>query len=348
MNRVFDMEEFPQGEMPQEDHFILKEEPVPEPGEGEVVVKTLFLRMDPGSRSKMVPPEESPYEDTWVGDEPVSSGGIGEVIGSKHPEFSEGNIVEGRFRWADYDLFSGDELDPVSVDNAPIQAKLHALGHTGRTAYFGMTEIGRPEEGETVVVSSAAGSVGSVAAQIAKIHGCRVVGIAGSDEKVRHITDELGLDAGINYKDTQDMEAALADSCPEGIDIYYDNVGGEIADAAMRNLNKFGRVVQCGRTSLINSEGGAVPTGPRHEGIYIKKRARREGFVVYDYADRFDEANEQLKAWYDENKLRYKETVTEGLENAPQAFFGLFESKNIGKQLVASQSGLEFASGSLN
>jgi NADPH-dependent curcumin reductase CurA len=328
------MVSFPAGETPTERHFELLEEPVPEPGNGEVLVRTLYLRMDPGSRSKMVPPEESPYEDTWVGDEPVSSGGIGEVVDSKDPKFSQGEFVIGRLRWADYDLIPGDDLERVDGENAPIQAKLHALGHTGRTAYFGMTEIGRPEAGDTVVVSAAAGAVGSVAAQIAKMHGCRVVGIAGSRAKVNHLTDELGLDAGINYNTADSVADAVGEACPNGVDVYYDNVGGELADAVISHLAMHGVIVQCGRTSLINQEGGETPTGPRYEGMYIKKRARREGFVVYDYADRYPEAEAKLAEWYREGDLSFRETVTEGLEHTPEAFFGLFTGENIGKQLV--------------
>jgi len=334
VTRKWDMTEFPAGVTPTAEHFELLETPIPDPGDGEVLVRTLYLRMDPGIRSKMVPPEESPYEDTWVGDEPVSSGAMGEVVESNDSAFSPGDIVIGRLEWADYDALPGDELEHVEVENAPIQAKLHALGHTGRTAYFGMTEIGRPEEDDTVVVSAAAGAVGSVAAQIARIRGCRVVGIAGSDRKVDHLTDEFGLDAGINYKTTDDLESDIAESCPDGVDVYYDNVGGELADAVIANLAMHGVIVQCGRTSLINREGGEMPMGPRYEGMYIKKRARREGFVVYDYADRYSEAEEKLEEWYLDGELTYRETITEGLENTPEAFFGLFTGENIGKQLV--------------
>lgn len=335
VNRVWDMVTFPAGETPTEEHFELLEEPVPDPGPDEVLVKTLYLRMDPGSRSKMVPPEESPYEDTWVGDEPISSGAIGEVVESNHDSFAPGDIVIGRFDWADYSVRAGDDVEQVSTDDdIPIQAKLHALGHTGRTAYFGMTEIGRPEAGDTVVVSAAAGAVGSVAAQIARIRGCHVIGIAGSDTKTDYLTDELGLDAGINYKTEDDLSEAIAEVCPDGVDVYYDNVGGELSDAVISQIAMNGVVVQCGRVALINQEGGETPTGPRYEGLYIKKRMRREGFVVYDYEDRYDEAEAKLNQWYRDGELTYRETIVDGLENTPEAFFGLFTGENIGKQLV--------------
>lgn len=332
--RVIDMSGFPEGGVPAEAQFEISTEPIPEPAGGEVLARTLYLRMDPGARSKMVPPEESPYEDTWVGDEPVNSGGLGEVVESNHPDVSVGDVVMGRFRWAEYDVLDGDEAETVAPEHAPIQARLHVLGHTGRTAYFGLTDIGDPSEGETLVVSAAAGSVGSVAAQLGKIYSCRVVGIAGSDEKVAHLVDELNLDAAINYADVADLRAKIADVCPEGVDIYFDNVGGEISDAVFNEMNIFGRIVQCGRVALINAEGGETPQGPRHEGLFIKKRVRREGFVVYDYEDRYADADRNLAMWHREGKLRYRETIVEGLENAPEAFIGLFEGENVGKLLV--------------
>ena len=335
-NRVFEIVKYPEGETPDRDCFELQEEPIPElTDDGQVLVRALYLRMDPGSRSKMIPPEDSPYDDSWAGTESVSSGGIGEVVESTHPDYSVGDIVSGRHRWADYDVLTDDDdLKAVDLDTAPIRTTLHVLGHTGRVAYVGLTEIADLQEGETVVVSSAAGSVGSIASQIAKIYDCRVIGIAGTDDKIDYLVNELGIDEGINYKTTDDIQEDLAELCHDSVDVYFDNVGGEISDAVMNEMNTHGRIVQCGRIALINAEGGDRPTGPRHEGLYIKKRLRREGFVVDDHEELYPEAESKLEEWYTNDRLQHRETIVEGLENTPDAFVGLFEGDDLGKTLV--------------
>lgn len=316
---------------PTVDQFTVTEGSVPEPSDGEVLIRTLYLRIDPGTRARMQPPEAVPHLDPIGVGEPISGGAIGEVIVSNHPAFDPGDIVEGTVAWAEVDVIPGDGLRTVEFTSAPPRAVLGALGHSGRTAYFGLLDVGAPEAGETVVTSAAAGSVGSVAAQIAAIEGCRSVGICGSAEKVDYLEEELGLDAGIDYSAVEDLRAALAEACPEGVDVYFDCVAGEISDTVVRQMNERGRIVQCGRIATINED---EPTGPRDEGLFISKRLRKEGFVVYDYADRYDEAEANLERWFERGELTYRETISEGLETAPEVFVGLFEGKNIGKQLV--------------
>jgi NADPH-dependent curcumin reductase CurA len=203
---------------------------------------------------------------------------------------------------------------------------------TGMTAYTALTQIGKPKTGETIVVSGAAGAVGSTVGQIGKILGCRVVGIAGSDEKVEMLKTKFGFDAAINYNTTKDMNKAIAEACPKGVDIYFDNVGGPISDAVHRNINQFGRIIVCGAISMYNAT--EIPTGPRVEGFLIKKSALMQGFIVSDFADKFAEGAKQLGQWLKEGKLTYEETVVEGFDAIPEAFIGLFTGKNKGKMIV--------------
>ena len=213
-----------------------------------------------------------------------------------------------------------------------MSAYLGVLGLTGITAYVGLLKIGEPKEGETILISGASGAVGSVVGQIAKIKGCKVVGIAGSDEKIKLLQDTFGFDAGINYKTTENMRKAIKEACPNGVDVYFDNVGGEILDAAMANMNRFGRVVNCGAISLYNET--EQPTGPRLETSLVKKSLKMQGFIARDYQDDFKEIVPQLATWLNEDKLTYEETIVEGFENIPQAFIDLFDGKNKGKMVV--------------
>ncbi|MDY6817109.1 MAG: NADP-dependent oxidoreductase [Halobacteriales archaeon] len=314
---------------PTVDDFELETAPIPEPHHDELLVRTLYMSVDPYMRGRMRDSES--YAEPWSVGDVMSAGVVGEVIESKHDAYDVGDIVTDRGEWGEYSLLDGDAVMPVDPDHAPISTALGVLGMPGRTAYFGLLEVGDPSPGETVVVSGAAGAVGSVVGQIAKLGGCEVVGIAGSDGKTAWLTDELGFDAAINYA-TEDVGARLDATCPDGIDLYFDNVGGEITDAVLDRLALRGRVAVCGQIALYNEEG--TPTGPRHLSKLISKRARIEGFLVSDYADRYADANAQLGEWVSSGAIDYRETVTEGLENAPEAFIGLFEGENIGKQLV--------------
>ncbi|HEX7063767.1 MAG TPA: NADP-dependent oxidoreductase [Bacillales bacterium] len=323
------LEERPKG-MPDDSNFKFEEIPTPEPKEGEVSLRTLYLSVDPYMRGRMNAGKSyvAPFE---VG-KAISGGAVAEVTESNHPGFSKGDMVLGNLDWQRYSKADGNHLRKIDPNAIPVTAALGAAGMPGITAYFGLLDIGKPQEGETVVVSGAAGAVGTVVGQIAKLKGCRVVGIAGSEEKITYITEELGFDAGINYKTTDDMNQVLKDTCPDGVDIYYDNVGGEISDAVMRRINKYARIVICGQIALYNLE--KPDYGPRVQVQLIQKSALMKGFTVGDYQDRQKEAASALGKWISEGKITYRENIVEGFENTLKAFFGLFHGENIGKQLV--------------
>lgn len=327
-NRRYVLAKRPDG-VPDRETFELEETAVPEPETGQVLVRTVYLSVDPYMRDRMRAGES--YAEPWAVGEPMKAAVVGRVAESQHSQWSEGDYVTSELDWADYTVVDGTELHPVDPDLAPLSTNLGVLGMPGRTAYFGLLEEGQPTPGETVVVSGAAGAVGSTVVQIASLAGCRVVGFAGSDAKVEYL-QEIGADAAINYKQTDDYRGALEDSAPEGIDVYFDNVGGPITDAVFTKLNTDARVAVCGQIAHYNEEG--VVTGPRKLPQLIPTRATVSGLLVSDYAPRFEEATQQLGQWVAAGDLAYRETVTEGLENAPDAFLGLFEGENIGKQLV--------------
>ena len=328
-NRVFTLAKRPEGK-PNRDTFELVERDVPEPGPGEARVRTLYLSVDPYMRDRMRAGES--YAEPWGVGDPLEGGVVGEVVADNGTEFEAGDVVAGNLRWADFSTAAGPDLQRVDPDLAPISTALGVLGMPGRTAYFGTREVAQPDAGDTFVVTGAAGAVGSVAGQVAKLQGARVVGFAGSAEKVSFLEDDLGFDAGINYKETDDYRAALAEAAPGGVDAYFDNVGGPITDAVFTQLNVDARVAVCGQISQYNAE--ELPTGPRKLGQLIQKRATVEGFLIQDFAPRFEQATRQLGRWVQNGDITYRETVTEGLEHAPEAFLGLFEGENIGKQLV--------------
>ncbi|MEF8813487.1 MAG: NADP-dependent oxidoreductase [Halovenus sp.] len=327
-NRVFLLAERPTGR-PDDDTFELAEQPVPEPGAGEALVRTLYLSVDPYMRGRMRAGDS--YVDSWDIGEPLQGSVVGEVVESNGSGFEPGDVVTGNLEWADYATAPGPELTAVDPDRAPISTSLGVLGMPGNTAYFGVQAVTEPKAGETFVVTGAAGAVGSVAGQIAKLDGARVVGFAGSDEKVEFI-EELGFDVGINYKTTDDYGAALDDAAPDGVDAYFDNVGGEITDAVFPRLNVDARVGVCGQISLYNAT--EAPTGPRKLMTLVLSSATVEGFRVGDFSERFEASTRQLGEWVQSGDIQYRQTVTEGLENAPDAFIGLFDGENIGKQLV--------------
>ncbi|MFD1640524.1 NADP-dependent oxidoreductase [Halohasta litorea] len=327
--REWHLAERPQGE-PDSDCFELEEAEVPEPAPGELLVRVNYLSVDPYMRGRMSAGES--YAEPWEVGDVLKGGIVGEVVESNSEAYSEGDLVTGEGRWGEYSLLDASEVAPVDPAVADQPAYLGTLGMPGRTAYFGLLEVGEPKPGDTVVVSGAAGAVGSVVGQIAKLNGCRVVGFAGSDEKTDWLTEDLGYDAAINYKTTDDYGEALAEAAPEGVDVYFDNVGGPITDAVFTQLNLDARVAVCGQIAHYNAE--SVPTGPRKLPQIIAPRAKVQGLLVSDFVTRFGEASEQLGEWVASDELTHRETIVEGLENAPDAFLGLFSGDNIGKQVV--------------
>lgn len=315
--------------VPDSSTFTIVKTDIPIPKENEVLVRSHYLSVDPYMRGRMnnIKSYAKPFQ---VG-EPLTGDSIGEVISSNHPDFSTGELVTGTFDWADYSIVEGSELQKIPP-GAPLTSHLHVTGMTGLTAYFGLLDIGKPKPGETVVVSGAAGAVGMVVGQIAKIKGCRVVGIAGSDKKIAFLKEELGFDEVINYKKVQDIAQELQTVCPNGIDIYYDNVGGKISDAAITLLNFHGRVPLCGQISMLNSENSEM--GPRLFTHIVRRSILLKGFIYSDYKEHFEDGRKELAQWLNEGKIKYKENIVEGLENAPDAFLGLFRGENLGKQMV--------------
>lgn len=329
MNNVILLKKRPAGK-PSLNDFEFTEIAMPQPGEGEILLKTKYVSVDPYLRGRMR--DEKSYIPPFEIGKPLESGIIAEVVESNNKNFQKGDFVNGMLPWKKFQTSNGNGLNKVDNEKAPLKAYLGILGLTGITAYLGLKKIGKLEKGETLLVSGAAGAVGSVAGQIGKIKGCRVVGIAGSDEKIERIQEKFGFDAGINYNKANDMKQAIADACPDGVDVYFDNVGGEILDAALANMNKFGRIINCGAISLYNKT--ETQTGPRVEPLLIKNSILMQGFIVRDFVKDFGPAQNQLAKWMEQDKLSYLETVVEGFENIPQAFIDLFEGKNKGKMIV--------------
>lgn len=318
--------------VPDKTAFKFNEIETPKPKDGQVLLKSIYVSVDPGMRGFMDEGDDDDRGNKYELGKPITSRSVAQVIDSKSKKFAKGDIVYGRLQWKKFQTFEAEKLEKVDADLAPISTALSILGVTGLAAYFGLEKIGKLQKGETVVVSGAAGSVGSVAAQIAKLNGCNVIGIAGSKEKIDYLENDLGIDKGINYKETENMVKALRDACPKGIDVFFDNVGGEIADAVMQLINKNARIVICGQIAEYNQ--GNPLKGPRPQHTLIKNSARMEGFVVFDFKDEFENAKRKLAEWYNDDKLKYRENVLEGFENIPTAFIGLFSGDNIGKQLV--------------
>lgn len=316
--------------MPDESNFQFIEENVPELQDGEVLIRSLYLSVDPYMRGRMSDAKSyaKPYE---VG-QPFKGGGVGKVIESKNSRFEAGQYVDGLMEWAEYNVSDGSGLRRLNPELAPVTTALHVLGMPGLTAYFGLLYIGEPKEGETVVVSGASGAVGTVVGQIAKLKGCRVVGIAGGDDKCAYLTEELGFDAAINYKTADNLRKALKEACPNGVDVYFDNVGGTVSDAVMSLINFQSRTAICGQISQYNAD--KPPIGPRVAGQLLTTSSLMKGFIVSDYAQHNKEALTQLTQWVREGKIKYRETIVEGFDNTVDAFLGLFRGDNIGKQLV--------------
>lgn len=329
-NRQWVLRKRPVGEVSEGD-LELVDAPKPEAGDGEILIRTIYLSLDPTNRIWMsdmdqyMPPVE-------IGDV-MRGGSLGVVEQSKNPDFAEGDIVvPGLGGWQDYVVSDGTGVTKIpSGLGIPLDAFMSVLGATGMTAYFGLLDIGQPKPGETVVVSAAAGAVGSTVGQIAKLKGCRVVGIAGSDDKCKWVVDELGFDACINYKKENVLEA-LRRECPDGIDVDFENVGGEILDAILTLINQNARIALCGLISTYNAEGD-VP-GPYMFRNILMKRVTVKGFIIIDYLDRFAEGQAEMGQWLAEGKLKYRTDIVDGLENAPSAMKRLFTGENTGKLLV--------------
>jgi NADPH-dependent curcumin reductase CurA len=316
--------------LPRPTDFRLVDEPIPEPGPGQFLVRGRYLSLDPYMRGRMsdAPSYARPVQ---VG-EVMTGAVVGEIVRSQHPGFAVGELVEDRVGWQEYGLSDGREARRVDPALGPISTALGVLGMPGLTAYFGLLEVGQPRPGETVVVSAASGAVGAVVGQIAKLAGCRAVGIAGGPAKVDYVVKELGFDAAIDYKAGADLGPALRAACPRGIDVYFDNVGGRITEAVSRQVNLFARIAVCGLISQYNLEAPEV--APRNERFVLMNRVRIQGFIVSDFYGRREPALRQLAEWVREGKLKYREDVVDGLENAPAAFIGMLQGKNFGKQLV--------------
>lgn len=316
--------------MPTKDNFEFKETEVPTVKDGEVLLKGFFYSVDPYMRGRMN--EGKSYVAPFKVGEPLSGGVIAEVIESKSSDFKKGDKVQANLPWKKEMMAKAEDLQKIDDSIAPASYYLGILGMTGLTAYFGLLDIGKPKKGETVVISGAAGAVGSVVGQIAKIKGCQVVGIAGSDAKIKMLKEKFGFDAGINYKSTDDMKAAVAKACPDGVDIYYDNVGGPISDAVIANINFHARIPLCGQISLYNAT--ETPTGPRLQPMLLTRSVLMQGFIVGNYSDRFSEGSKQLAQWVKDGKLTFEETIVEGFDKLPEAFIGLFHGENKGKMVV--------------
>jgi NADPH-dependent curcumin reductase CurA len=328
-NRAIHLASRPVG-LPTDDDWELAEEPVGEPGEGEVLVEVTHVSLDPAMRGWIS--EAASYARPVGIGEVMRAIGVGRVGASRDERFAEGDHVSGLFGVQQFAVVAGDALQKIDPNVAPLPAWLGVLGMPGLTAYFGLLDIGRPEPGQTVVVSGAAGAVGSLVGQIAKLQGARAVGIAGGPEKCAYLTAELGFDAAIDYKN-EDVGQALRDACPDGIDVYFDNVGGEILDAALARLAFNARVVICGAISQYNSTERM--RGPSNYMSLLVNHASMTGFLVFHYASRYAEGARQMGEWVAAGKLQAKEDVVSGIEQFPQALLKLFEGTNDGKLVLA-------------
>jgi len=333
MNRALVLQQRPHG-APDADTFRMTETPVPQVQEGQVLLRTLYLSLDPYMRGR-ISAAKSYAASVELGAVMVG-GTVSRVEASRHPDFQAGQLVLGYSGWQDYALSDGAGLNKLDDDPRLASRALGVLGMPGFTAYMGLLDIGQPRPGETVVVAAASGAVGSLVGQIAKIKGARAVGIAGGADKCRYVVDELGFDACIDHR-APDFAAQLAAACPDGIDVYFENVGGAVFDAVLPLLNTKARIPVCGLIADYNATG--LPDGPDRLGLLARtiltKRIRMQGFIIFDdYAPRYGEFHDQMRSWLDEGKIKFREDIVEGLENAPQAFIGLLEGKNFGKLII--------------
>ena len=316
----------PPGE-PSESDFALEEVPIPEIGPGQVLVRVLYLSLDPYMRGRMR--DVASYAPPVGLGEVMTGGTVGQVVASNHPGLQVGDIVEDRLGWQEYGVGGGASMRKIDPSLAPISTANGILGMPGMTAYCGLFEVGMPKVGETVVVSAASGAVGQVVGQLARLAGCRVVGIAGGPTKCDFVRDELGFDACIDYKAVVDLGAALESACPDGIDVYFDNVGGPISDAVMLQLNMWARIVLCGAISQYNAAEPEM--APRLPAFFVGRKVTMRGFIVSDFAPKYEPARRIMGKLVREGQLKYREDIIDGLENAPRAFIGLLRGENFGK-----------------
>jgi NADPH-dependent curcumin reductase CurA len=328
INHLVQLAAYPEGE-PKASDFELVEEPVPEPQHGQVLVRNIYLSVDPYMRGRMR--DQESYVPPYSLHEPIEGGCVGQVVESRHSALNKGDYVLGGKGWREWYTESPDALQRVDPERAPLSAYLGVMGMPGMTAYVGFLNVGRPEKGDTVFVSGAAGAVGSVVCQIARIKGCRVVGAAGSDRKTEWLRDRAGVDVQLNYK-TCDIAEELAQHCPDGLNIYYDNVGGKMLDQALAAMAQGGRIVLCGMISQYNAKRGM--RGPSNLFMAISKRLRLQGFIVWDFEEQRDSFVDDMSRWIAEGSVVWEETVVDGIDKAADAFMGLFEGNNLGKMLV--------------
>jgi NADPH-dependent curcumin reductase CurA len=319
----------PKGE-PTLDNFRIESIELPELRDGEVLLQGQYYSVDPYMRGRMN--DAKSYTPPFQVGLAIEGGVVAKVLASKADNFKEGDTVTGRLPWSVQAVVPAKALLKIDTSIAPASYYLGVLGMPGLTAYFGLMDIGKPKAGETVVVSGAAGAVGLIVGQIARIQGCRVIGIAGSDEKVNLLTEDYGFDGAINYKTTSNLKKAITQLCPDGVDIYFDNVGGEISDAVIRNINFHARIPLCGQISLYNTTG--IPVGPRLQPMLLTRSVLMQGFIVSNYQSRFPEGAQKLAEWISDGKLKFQETVIHGFIQLPTALIGLFKGENTGKMIV--------------
>jgi len=319
---------------PVAENFRLESDSIPTPSEGEILLRSVYLSLDPYMRGRMS--DAKSYADPVAIDESMVGGTVCQVIESKHPKFDQGEWVLAFTGWQDYGLSNGEGLIKMGTNPAHPSYALGVMGMPGFTAYMGLLDIGQPKQGDTLVVAAATGAVGSMVGQIGKLKGCRVIGVAGGEEKCRYAVEQLGFDQCIDHK-AEDFAEQLAAACDNGIDIYYENVGGKVFDAVMPLLNTGARIPLCGLISQYNAT--ALPEGPDRMSMLMAqlliKRIKMQGFIIFDdYAHRYGEFAAEMSKWLAEGKIHYREHLVEGLENAPEAFIGLLEGKNFGKLVI--------------
>jgi NADPH-dependent curcumin reductase CurA len=313
-----------------EQNFRVTEEAVAEPGDSQVLVRNIFMSVDPYMRGRMN--DTKSYVPPFQIGEVMQAGVVGQIVSSNNQNFAEGDFVTGMLGWENYSISDGTQLRKVPSGPAPLSYYLGILGMPGMTAYIGLFKIADAQPGETIFVSAASGAVGTVVGQLAKIHGCRVTGCAGSDEKIALLQEEFGYDAAFNYRNSKSLPASVQELCPDGIDVDFENVGGELFEAVLWNMRDFGRIALCGMISNYNDE--QLQPGPRGMMLMIARRLKMQGFIVTDHPDAHEEYLAKASAWLAEGKLKYSETIADGIESAPSAFISMLKGGNTGKQIV--------------
>lgn len=313
-----------------EENFTLTEEAQPEPGDGQLLVRNIFMSVDPYMRGRMN--DTKSYVPPFQIGEVLQAGVVGQVVASNNSDFAEDDYVTGMLGWENYSVSDGAQLRKIEASLAPLSYHLGILGMPGMTAYIGLHKIAEAQAEDNVFVSAASGAVGSIVGQLAKIHGCQVAGCAGSDDKVALLTDELGYDAAFNYRNSKSLPGSIAEVCPDGVDVDFENVGGEIFEAVLWSMRDFGRIALCGMISNYNDE--TLQPGPRGMGVIIGRRLKVQGFIVTDHPETCQEYAAKAVGWLADGKLQYRETVAEGIEHAPGAFINMLKGGNTGKQIV--------------